>query len=497
MARWFGFGLVICAAGLGGCLDARSGAVDAAVTDATVADTGGHEDALTGDTTAAVDTASSACVHDGISYPAGATFPAGDGCNTCMCVDGAVVSCSRRACGCARDDAFHPIGESWTEGCLVCACEADEAVRCTAGTDCACGGWDTRLASGGFDAAVDVIALADGVAVFGNSNGTAGIGSSQVWLTKLAWNGATLWEQTYESAAHDGGVALAPRPGGGFALVGVRQGPYPSSYASWLRLSDAAGGFSAETVYSGADWGWDELTAVTPRPGGAPGYALVGHTSSLGVGQSAAWLVLTGADGTQQLSRAYGGAGYDGAMAVAAVGDDRLALAGYLDVPERRRDAWLLIVAADTGEVVLERTYGGAGSDTANAVVVLDGGRLVLAGERDGHQWAAVVNAESGAVEREITATGAASSARAATRLATGGVMLVGSEMVSGVAALRLWALDADGAPAWDRTLPATAGATRAAAVTAMPDGGVVAAGVIGTDARVLRTDALGRTVCD
>lgn len=38
------------------------------------------------------------CTHDGVFYELGASFPAGDGCNTCTCQAGGGVACTRTAC---------------------------------------------------------------------------------------------------------------------------------------------------------------------------------------------------------------------------------------------------------------------------------------------------------------------------------------------------------------------------------------------------------------
>lgn len=45
-----------------------------------------------------------ACEYEGVSYPVGATFPAGDGCNECTCMEDGSVQCTLALCACDYED---------------------------------------------------------------------------------------------------------------------------------------------------------------------------------------------------------------------------------------------------------------------------------------------------------------------------------------------------------------------------------------------------------
>ena len=49
------------------------------------------------------DSSQAMCVYAGVSYPVGATFPAGDGCNSCTCFAPGDARCTR--CACVTTDA--------------------------------------------------------------------------------------------------------------------------------------------------------------------------------------------------------------------------------------------------------------------------------------------------------------------------------------------------------------------------------------------------------
>lgn len=65
------------------------------------------------------------CLHQGLTYKSGETFPAGDKCNTCTCKVGK-VTCTQKSClkGCKSDGQSYKHGESWDrqDGCSRCTC---------------------------------------------------------------------------------------------------------------------------------------------------------------------------------------------------------------------------------------------------------------------------------------------------------------------------------------------------------------------------------------
>ncbi|MCB9733180.1 MAG: hypothetical protein H6745_11270 [Deltaproteobacteria bacterium] len=81
------------------------------------------------------------CTFNGHTYAAGASFRAGDGCNTCTCDPNGTggVACTFLDCGagCTVDGVRYPVGASVPGGsCEACTCGADGEVHCLA-TPCA------------------------------------------------------------------------------------------------------------------------------------------------------------------------------------------------------------------------------------------------------------------------------------------------------------------------------------------------------------------------
>ncbi len=73
------------------------------------------------------------CEYEGGSYDAGESFQAADGCNTCTCNDDGSVGCTEMACGCFWEGEPHQAGESFPagDGCNTCSCTETGDVACT------------------------------------------------------------------------------------------------------------------------------------------------------------------------------------------------------------------------------------------------------------------------------------------------------------------------------------------------------------------------------
>lgn len=70
-------------------------------------------------------------------YSAGATFAAGDGCNTCTCNADGSITCTEEVCvACEHEGQGYALGESWAagDGCNLCMCLGEDDVSCSMAT---------------------------------------------------------------------------------------------------------------------------------------------------------------------------------------------------------------------------------------------------------------------------------------------------------------------------------------------------------------------------
>lgn len=77
------------------------------------------------------------CEHNGTRYMPGASFPAGDGCNTCNCTETGFVACTRRACpadgggGVCTPGADHTCNDDPTMSAIAGVCRTDGTCDCS------------------------------------------------------------------------------------------------------------------------------------------------------------------------------------------------------------------------------------------------------------------------------------------------------------------------------------------------------------------------------
>ena len=179
--------------------------------------------------------------------------------------------------------------------------------------------------------------------------------------------------------------------------------------------------------------GFDNDLCTALRVAAPDRFVAVGSTGSFGNGSSDIYLFEVNESGVRNWSRTIGGLGIEQAqdMRVASNGD--LIIAGFIfEGPETGYDG-LLIRTDPAGEVLWQRTYGGADWDFINQVKVLDDGGLLLvgqtfsAGEAGGNAWLLRTDAMGDVIwERTLGGSGE-HDGRSAAPTADGGLVMVGS----------------------------------------------------------------------
>jgi hypothetical protein len=318
------------------------------------------------------------------------------------------------------------------------ACTFDD--RCVNGQ---CIGSKVGLVYGGdkVDEGRAVIALPDGFALAGRT-GSKGAGGFDLWLVRTDLNGNLLWDAVFGGAGEDQANALVRTPDGGFAIAGATgakvnaQGAEESGDMALVKADNngklvwqkALGGTGTEVAYglalapgggfalagfvrsAAADHDdadllatdgngklqWDQ-TFGGPKDDRAQallaltdGYALAGFTASKGAGEKDGWLVRTDANGKKVWEQTYGSAMNDAVNALAKTADGGFVLAGYTqrDV-KKKSDLWLVRTDA-TGKQLWEHVKGGPELDGAQAVIVLNDGTFVAAGDTGATQQSSV-----------------------------------------------------------------------------------------------------------
>ena len=260
--------------------------------------------------------------------------------------------------------------------------------------------WSMTYGGSGIDQAKDITAVSAGG--FGIVAWTTSVDlpaypksdpwNSHLWLIRTDANGKMLWSRLYLNDAAQARIVVTNT--GGFAVASyLSVGVLPTGQGNYdfrLLRTDAAGNLLWNKSYGGGDF--DRAYAVAALSDG--GFVLAGETKSTdlpggkkSLGGDDVWIVRTDDSGNLLWNQTYGGTGDEYANAVLALADGGFAVAGItnsLDLPSGQKTAgkndFFLLRTDANGNVLWNRTYGGADNDSANALAGLPGGGFALAG---------------------------------------------------------------------------------------------------------------------
>jgi hypothetical protein len=261
--------------------------------------------------------------------------------------------------------------------------------------------WQKTLGGSGEDGAYAITASGDGgfvVAGYTNStdgNVTGAQGVRDMWVVKLAANGAILWQKTLGGSDADGAYAITASGDGGFVVAGytfsndkdVTGNQGNSDY--WVVKLDAAGTKVWQKNLGGS--GQDLAQAITASRDG--GFVVAGQSRSTdgditgAQGDNDMWVVKLNAAGTILWQKALGGSSQDVAQAITASEDGGFVVAGYTqsndkDVTGNQGSADYWVVKLDSaGTKVWQKTLGGSDADGAYAITASGDGGFVVAGQ--------------------------------------------------------------------------------------------------------------------
>jgi hypothetical protein len=264
--------------------------------------------------------------------------------------------------------------------CFLAFCLAATLMHaCTLGQGSCVWEWDETYGGADDERAYSIIETIDGgYAIIGSTNSFT-TGHQNMWLVKADSAGKSQWSQSYGGTNQDVGVSLVQTSSGGYILGGWTDSFGAGGYDFWLVKTDSSGNVLWNQTYGGENNDRAESVVQT----GDGGYAMVGRTSSFGVGIDDFWLVKTDSSGNVLWNQTYGGAGIDWAQSVVQTGDGGYAMVGRTSSFGVGIDDFWLVKTDSSGNVLWNQTYGGAGIDWAQSVVQTGDGGYALGGWTD------------------------------------------------------------------------------------------------------------------
>ena len=269
--------------------------------------------------------------------------------------------------------------------------------------------WDATLGGTIWEELNTMVALPNGgylVGGYTSSSANGDItqpsnGSGDYWIVQLTPEGEKVWDKNYGGSGIDRLWSIQLTPDGGYLLGGSSDSPASGDKTEalrgetdlWIVRLDAAGTLLWEKSLGGTN-SEDLVAGVLPTADG--GFLLAGHSNSdSGFEKTEAsrggfdfWIVKLDANGNLLWDKTYGGAEDDKAFALAQAPDGFLigglshsGISGdKTDVSRGITDYWLLKLDQD-GNLLWDKTYGGAGIETLVTIHPVSDGGFLLGGQ--------------------------------------------------------------------------------------------------------------------
>ncbi|MFX0087327.1 MAG: hypothetical protein ACFFAU_16875 [Candidatus Hodarchaeota archaeon] len=219
---------------------------------------------------------------------------------------------------------------------------------------------------------------------------TTGVFATTNTITRLeAMNLGVVWEKVYGGTARDWGSSVINTSDGGFAILATTKSFGEGAQDFWLLKTDVNGNLQWNKTYGGT--GDDNGFAVFQTADN--GFAMLGHSNSVGNGLNDFWIVKTDSQGNHQWNNSYGGTENEIFRSAVSTLDGAFVLTGATwSYGSGDQDIWLLKVNS-TGQAEWNRTLGGLGEQrglsvvqTTDAGFAISGGTGIYKTNSTGHQ---------------------------------------------------------------------------------------------------------------
>jgi len=245
--------------------------------------------------------------------------------------------------------------------------------------------WEQTYGGDGDDRAFSVCQTLDGGFIVAGYTDSKGAGEDDIYLLKTDASGEIVWERTFGGEMDDRARFVTNAPEGGYLVLG-----YSVSFAEgkefsadiYLQKIDQDGNEEWARTYGTTDTDYGYWLEYTPDGG----YVIGGYNVTYKVGARDFYIVKVDADGDAVFAKSMdkdSNENYDRSGNILLTGDGGYIMAGHSEsygMPDS--DVWLVKMDA-AGEVVWDKTFGGASKERAFRIRATADGGYIMAGYTD------------------------------------------------------------------------------------------------------------------
>ena len=219
----------------------------------------------------------------------------------------------------------------------------------------------------------------DGGYIITGETGSYGTGETvgDVWLIKTDSAGNMMWNRTFGGAERDRCFYVQQTTDGGYIITGYTFSFGAGDRDVWLIKTDDSGNMVWNRTFGGTEWdcGWC-VQQTTDE-----GYIITGDTESFGAGEEDVWLIKTDSAGNMMWNRTFGGAERDEGGYVQQTTDGGYIITGQtMSFCSGDLDDFWLIKTDNAGNMEWNKTFGGTGFDYGNCVQQTNDGGYIITG---------------------------------------------------------------------------------------------------------------------
>ena len=204
--------------------------------------------------------------------------------------------------------------------------------------------WSETYGGRNWEACYSVLQTEDGGFALAGGTFTYGPGSYSMWLVKTDAEGVMEWAQAYGGTDYDWCVSAVQTSDGGFALAGYTASFDVGLSDAWLIKTDENGDSLWAQSYGGVSY--DRCFSLLTTED--DGFVLGGYTGSSGAGVFDMWLIRCDVDGETLWDETFGGAGSEWCYSVIQTADGGYALGGHTyTIGAGENDMWLVKTSVD------------------------------------------------------------------------------------------------------------------------------------------------------
>ena len=259
-------------------------------------------------------------------------------------------------------------------------------------------GWAKTYGGGENEFAKSVQQTSDGGYIVAGYSNTYGAGNFDGWVVKLDADGNIVWQKTYGGLQSDLFYSVHQTSDGGYIIGGQTSSFVAGSTDIWILKLASDGAVEWQKTYGGAQ---NEYVADVRQTSDIGGYVVAGTTCSFGKGNCNAWILKLNQDGSIAWQKTYGGTGWEYAYSIRQTSDGGYIMAGETySFSDDRGDAWI-VKLDDAGTVEWEKRYGVLGTQdyVLSAQLTSDGGYIAAGmtksfGASQGDAWVIKLNSD-------------------------------------------------------------------------------------------------------